>query len=317
MLDVRRLRLLRELSLRGTIAAVAGALAYTPSAVSQQLSALEREVGLPLLERTGRRVALTPAAHALVRHTEAVLHRLEQATAELAEARHGLAGPVRIGTFPTAGRSMIPAALAALAGCHPGLEPMVFELDPALVANALRAGEVDVALVHRYDFVPEAPEPGVATEPLCVEAMYLATARDDRLAAATGDGAGDGIAGRRDAPWITATPGTMCHTMTVRACQAAGFRPRVRHQIDEFDTVLALVAAGQGVALVPRLAVAEPRAGVRLTALPLHRQTRIAYRSGAGGHPAVRAFADALRRSVPPDLVPAEPSGDLGVPLPP
>jgi DNA-binding transcriptional LysR family regulator len=300
MLDVRRLRLLRELSLRGTIAAVADALAYTPSAVSQQLSALEREVGVPLLERTGRRVTLTPAAHALVRHTEDVLRRLEQATAELAGARDGLAGPVRIGTFPTAGRSMIPAALVALARRHPGLEPMVFELDPALVANALRAGDVDVALVHRYDFVPEVPEPGVATEPLCVEPMYLATASSDD---ALHDLAGAGIAGRRDAPWITATPGTMCHSMTIRACQAAGFRPRVRHQIDEFDTVLALVAAGQGVALVPRLAVTDPPPGVRLTALPLHRQTRIAYRSGSGGHPAVSAFAGALRASVPADLV--------------
>jgi DNA-binding transcriptional LysR family regulator len=305
MLDVRRLRLLRELSVRGTIAAVADALRFTPSAVSQQLSVLEREVGVPLLERTGRRVALTPAAHRLVRHTEAVLHRLEQATAELAGARHGLAGPVRIGTFPTAGRSMIPAALAELARRHPGLEPMVTELDPALVANALRAGELDVALVHRYDFVPEVPEPGVATDPLCVEAMYLATAASDPQCG------GAGIAGWRDAPWITATPGTMCSTMTVRACQAAGFRPRVRHRIDEFDTVLALVAAGQGVALVPRLAVADPPDGVRLTAVPLHRQTRIAYRSGAGGHPAVGAFADALRAVVPADLVgPGAPAQD-------
>jgi DNA-binding transcriptional LysR family regulator len=94
----------------------------------------------------------------------------------------------------------------------------------------------------------------------------------------------------------------MCHTMTVRACQAAGFRPRVRHRIDEFDTVLALVAAGQGVALVPRLAIADPPAEVRLTALPLHRETRIAYRSGADGHPAVSAFAAALRAVVPAEL---------------
>jgi DNA-binding transcriptional LysR family regulator len=293
MLDVRRLRLLRELALRGTIAAVAQALRYTPSAVSQQLSALEREAGVPLLSRTGRRVELTPAAHTLVRHAEAVLRQLEQAAADLAGARHGLAGPVRIGTFPTAGRSMIPAALVALAGEHPALEPMVVELDPALVADALRAGEVDVALVHRYDFVPEAPDPGVASEPLCVETMYLASA---------GASSGDGLASWRDAAWITATPGTLCHAMTVRACQAAGFRPRVRHRIDEFDTVLALVAAGQGVALVPRLAIADPPPGVRLTALPLHRQTRVAYRSGAGGHPAVNAFAAALRASVPADL---------------
>jgi DNA-binding transcriptional LysR family regulator len=295
MLDVRRLRLLRELALRGTIAAVADALMYTPSAVSQQLSALEREAGVPLLERTGRRVTLTPAAHTLVRHTEAVLVRLEQAAADLAGARDGLAGPVRIGTFPTAGRSMIPAALVELARRHPGLSPRVFELDPALVANALRAGEVDVALVHRYDFVPEVPEPGVATRPLCVEAMFVATP--------SGEPAGADLSDLAGASWITATPGTLCHTMTVRACQAAGFRPRVRHQVDEFDTVLALVAAGQGVALVPRLAVTAPPDGVRLTALPLHRETRIAHRAGADEHPAVSAFTAALRSSVPADLL--------------
>jgi DNA-binding transcriptional LysR family regulator len=301
LLEVRRLRLLRELAQRGTIAAVAEALRFTPSAVSQQLSALEREAGVPLLSRTGRRVTLTPAAEVLVRHTEEVLRRLEQAAADLADARHGPAGPVRIGSFPTAGRSIIPAALVALARSHPALEPMVVELDPALVADALRAGAVDVALVHRYDFVPEVPDPGIATEPLCVEAMYLASVS-----------CGDELAAWRDEPWITATPGTLCHTMTVRACQAAGFRPRVRHQIDEFDTVLALVAAGQGVALVPRLAVDDPPPGVRLTALPLHRQTRIAYRSGAGGHPAVSAFAAALRESVPADLVPQTGSRHIG-----
>src|ERR687889_542030 len=106
MVDVRRLRLLCDLSRLGTIAAVADALRYTPSAVSQQLSALEREAGVPLLERTGRRVTLTPAAHTLVRHTEDVLRQLEEAAADLAGARHGLTGPVRVGTFPTAGRSV-------------------------------------------------------------------------------------------------------------------------------------------------------------------------------------------------------------------
>jgi len=115
MLDVRRLRLLRELAYRGTIAAVADALAFTPSAVSQQLSVLEREAGLPLLERRGRRVVLTPAGQNLVRHAEAVLEQLERAGAELAGARRGLSGPLRIGTFPSAGRTLIPAALTALA----------------------------------------------------------------------------------------------------------------------------------------------------------------------------------------------------------
>ena len=301
MLDVRRLRLLRELAHRGTIIAVAQALAFTPSAVSQQLSALEREAGLPLLERSGRRVVLTPAGRNLVGHAEAVLEELERAAAELAGAREGLSGPLRIGTFPSAGRTMIPAALTALARQHPGLEPMVAEIDPAGVADALRAGELEVALIHDYDFVAGRPEPGLDTEPLCTEAMYLASAGPLPLVPLAGAGAPE-IGRCRDAPWITATSGTMCHQMTIHACRAAGFTPHTRHQVDDFTTTLALVAAGQGVALVPQLGLAGPPPGVLLTQVPLHRRTNIAYRSGAGRHPAVTAVTAALRSAVPGEL---------------
>ncbi|MFD8950169.1 LysR substrate-binding domain-containing protein [Streptomyces xanthophaeus] len=317
MLDVRRLRLLRELAHRGTIAAVAQALAFSPSAVSQQLGVLEREAGLPLLERTGRRVRLTPAGQNLVRHAEAVLERLEQADADLAEARSGLAGVLRIGSFPTATRAIVPAALTTLARRHPALEPMVSETDPAAVAHALRAGDLDVALVHAYDFVPPPREPGLSVEPLYVEAMYLAEPPQQPGALAAPGSvplppvpvpSGDAdqaavLRARADAPWITATPGTLCHAMTVRACQAAGFTPRVRHQVDEFATVLALVAAGQGVAVVPQLGIAaQGGPEVLLTRLPMSRRTRIAFRSGAGAHPAVAAFGAALREAVPPEL---------------
>jgi DNA-binding transcriptional LysR family regulator len=306
MLDVRRLRLLRELAHRGTIIAVAQALAFTPSAVSQQLSALEREAGLPLLERSGRRVVLTPAGHNLVRHAEVVLAQLERAAAELAGARQGLSGPLRIGTFPSAGRTMIPAALTALARQHPGLEPMVCEIDPALVADALRAGELEVALIHEYDFAATRPEPGLDTEALCTEAMYLASAAPlPAMLAPAGPPAEAGapaIGRCRDLPWITATPGTLCYQMTLHACRAAGFVPHTRHHVDDFATTLALVAAGQGVALVPQLGLAGPQTGIVLTQVPLHRRTSIAYRSGAGRHPAVTALATALRSAVPADL---------------
>ncbi|KJY18062.1 MULTISPECIES: LysR family transcriptional regulator [Streptomyces] len=311
MLDVRRLRLLRELARRGTIAAVAEALSFSPSAVSQQLGVLEREAGLPLLERTGRRVRLTPAGQNLVRHAEAVLERLEQADADLAEARGGLAGALRIGAFPTASRAIVPAALVALARRHPGLEPMVCETDPAAVAHALRAGDLDVALVHAYDFVPAEREPGLTTEPLYGEAMYLAEPAAGTPGMPGTPGAPGATAPDQDAvlrahagsPWITATPGTLCHAMTVRACQAAGFTPRVRHQVDEFATVLALVAAGQGVAVVPQLGVTGPADPcVHLTRLVMQRRTNLAFRSGAAAHPAVAAFGAALRAAVPPDL---------------
>ncbi|MFJ8628479.1 LysR family transcriptional regulator [Kitasatospora sp. NPDC093550] len=291
MLDVRRLRLLRELAHLGTIAAVAEALSFSPSAVSQQLSVLEKEAGVPLLERTGRRVALTPAGRNLVRHAESVLALLEQAGAELAHAKRGLAGPLRIGTYPSAARAIIPAVLGELAAWHPGLEPMVTEVDPAVVGAALRAGELDVALVHEYDLVPTDAEPGLATtRPVFTEPMYLA-------ARTLGT-----IAEQHGAPWIMSPPGTLCHAMALRACESAGFAPRIRHQIDDFTTVLALVAAGQGVALVPHLGTAQPPPGVVLTRLPMYRRTRAAFRAGAGSHPAISAFVSALHTAVPPGL---------------
>lgn len=286
MLDPRKLHLLRELARRGTIAAVAEAVMFTPSAVSQQLSSLEREAGVPLLERTGRTVTLTPAGHLLVEHAQAVLEQLERASAALAAVRGGPSGPLRIGAFPTAARVLLPPALAALSSAHPALVPMVSEIDPADVSAALRAGELDVALVHEYDFVPPVTDPSMETEPLFSEPMYLT----DRPS----------LAAARDDPWITNKPGTLCHTMAIRACQAAGYEPRVRHHVDDFDTVLAFAAAGQGVALVPRLAALSPPPGVTLTELPLSRRTLAAFRRGYGDHPAVRAAIAAFETALTP-----------------
>ena len=301
MLDVRKLLLLRELAHRSTIAAVAQALSYTPSAVSQQLAALERDAGVPLLQRTGRRVTLTPAGAALAGQTEEILALLERAAAGLAAAQASLAGPLRIGAFPTAMRTILPAALVALGRDHPGLELMVTELDPAAVPDALRAGALDVALVHEYDYVPAEPDPALDTEPLLEEAIYLACCRPPTSPSLFTSGTGSGedpIARHRDSPWIVASPGTLCHTMAMRACQAAGFAPRIRHHADDFSTVLALVAAGQGVALVPQLGAIDPPADVMLTPLPTRRRTRIAYRNGTRDQPPVSACIAAIRAAV-------------------
>jgi DNA-binding transcriptional LysR family regulator len=373
MLDVRRLRLLCDLARLGTIAAVAAAHRYTASAVSQQLSALEREAGVRLLARTGRSVTLTAAGRMLVRHGTAVLAELEQATASLAAMAGGLTGPLRIGAFPTAVRALFPAALVALGRAHPGLELMVTELDPADVPAALCDRRVDVGLINDYDLVPALPDPGLGDVPLLDEPVYLAvpatwstdptgttpaasapaasapaasaptastptastptastptastptgTGRPDPARARvavnvdnvdpvnmsgyrgtqpandTSAGAGAALRGLHDAPWILATPGTVCHTVTVQLCRAAGFSPRGRHHADDFTTVLSLVAAGLGVSVVPAMAVENGRAdGVRLEALPTRRRSRIAYRKGAAGHPAVAAFVAAIRES--------------------
>jgi DNA-binding transcriptional LysR family regulator len=236
-------------------------------------------------------VTFTAAGRVLVRHAEAVLTALEQASAALAAAATGPSGPLRIGAFPTAVRTLLPAALVALGREHPALELMVTELDPAAVPAALRDRRLDVGLTQDYDVAPAPPTPELDDVPLLDETVYLA-------APATMD-AGS-LTGVRDAAWILASPGTLCHTVTLHVCRTAGFAPRARHHADDFATVLGLVAAGQGVSIVPRLAAADPPAGVRLVPLAIRRRTRIAYRRGTAVHPAVAAFVTAVRAAAAP-----------------
>ena len=309
MLDVRKMHLLRELARHGTIAAVAEAQFCTPSAVSQQLSALEREAGVPLIRRNGRGVELTTAGADLADRTGPVLALLEEAAAALAASRTELAGELRIGAFQTAVRTLLPPALVALGAEHPRLELRVTELDPAQAPEALRAGVLDIALVHEYDYVPAEPDPALRTEPLLEEVIFLAAAAQPRTGeprtgeprtAETPVAAGtaarsQSLAAARAQPWIVASPGTLCHLMAVRLCQEAGFTPRIRHYADDFAAVLTLVAAGQGVALVPELALADRPDGVTLTPLSARRRTLIACRAAASAHPAVAACAAAIQ----------------------
>lgn len=285
MLDVRRLRLLRDLAQLGTIAAVAKSHMYTPSAVSQQLAALEREAGIALLARTGRRVALTPAGAVLVRHAEAVLAALEEADAALAAARADLAGPLRIGAFPSAVTTLLAGALVSLGQDHPGLELTVAELDPVAVPDAIREGRLDVALTHDYTIMPSEPDEALDAVPLLEETVFLAVPR------------GPTHVDPRSAPWIVGSPGTVCHAVALQVCRADGYSPRIRHHADDFGAVLALVAAGQGVAIVPQLAADRPPDGVRLEPLDARRRTAVVFRQGAGAHPVIAAFVAALRRS--------------------
>jgi DNA-binding transcriptional LysR family regulator len=300
MLDVHRLRLLRELSYRHTIAAVAQALAYTPSAVSQQLAALEREAGLPLLERTGRQVRLNATARALVAHAEAVLDELERAEASLAAARTTLVGSLRIGAFPSATQVILPDVLVSLGREHPGLELTVADVDPAQAAELLRAGDLDAALTHDYDRLPQPQHPALTSRIVLTEPMYLAS-----LCAP--DNPEDPVASFADQAWIMGITGNLCRLATERICHAAGFPPRIRHQIDDFPTVLALVAAGQGMAIVPHLATRQPPPGVVLTPLPDVRRIRLTHRRGAATHPAITALRtalDSVLASHPPGLDP-------------
>jgi len=297
MLDVRRLHMLRELSERGTIAATAEALGYTPPAISQHLSALERQAGVTLLERHGRRVRLTPAARLLVGHTERVLAELEAAEAGLAAAGSDVRGTLRLAAFPTAAATIVPAAMSAFARRHPDAEVTLAELEPEAAVPALKLGEADVAVVHEYDFSPRGEDPSIELTPLVEDDLHVAVAGGHPRA-----GAEIALEALHDDPWIAGYLDTACHRVVVTACRAAGFEPRVIARTNDFRVVLALVAAGRGVALVPGLAVDAPPAGVclaRPAGRRLSRRVFAAVRAGGGGHPGVAALVDALRDAQP------------------
>jgi DNA-binding transcriptional LysR family regulator len=199
---------------------------------------------------------------------------------------------VRIGAFPSAVRTLLPPALVALGRDHPALDLRVIELDPVAMPGALRDRSLDVALLHDYDLTPAGPDATVDSVSLLDEAVFLAVPEGGRAETAR-----DPLAVARDRDWIVGSPGTLCHTVALRICETAGFAPRIRHHADDFVAVLALVAAGQGVALVPQLGAEQPPPGLRLLPLPVVRRTRLAYREGAAAHPAIDACAQALRAS--------------------
>jgi DNA-binding transcriptional LysR family regulator len=294
MLDVRRLRVLRELAARGTIAATADALGYTPPAVSQQLAALEREAGVALLERNGRKRRLTPAGEELVARTEAVLNALEAAEAAVERVTTQVAGTVRLAAINSIHNRLLPAALGELARRHPDLRLSTRELEPSESLPALKLGELDLALAAEYDFAPIEADPALERHVLADDPNRLAVPAGHAAAEAPpGSVPIEELAGER---WIAGREGTFCHATVVHTCRRAGAEPLIAHRTNDFDVSYALVAAGAGVAIVPELA-GPPPAGVALVepagGLP-GRRLFAAVRTGAADRPAVAAVLAAL-----------------------
>ncbi len=293
LLDLHRLRLLRELKHRGTLAAVAEALSYSPSSISQQLSVLEREAGVRLLEPVGRRVRLTAQAEILVAHTEAVLERLERAEADLAASLEGLTGVLRVAAFQTAALALVPDALTRLRAAHPRLRIEITQREPESALPALLARDFDLVLTEEYPGEPGPRPAGVEYEELGEDEIHLALPAD-------GAGAGDG--GLREAagvPWVLEPPGTASRHWATRLCREAGFEPDVRFESTDLLLHLRLVEHGHAAALLPGLVWAGHPPTVPVVRLPARQRTRrlfTASRRGGGGHPAVRAFRTALGR---------------------
>ena len=294
MLDVRRLRILHAVSGYGSVTAAAAALGYSAPAVSQQLAALEREVGMRLTERAGRGIELTPAAAILVAHTDALLARLDAAESDLAALRDQVSGRVALAAFPSAGATFVPAAWAALARATPQVQIELTEMEPDESLPAVLRGETDVAVAHEYDLLPRPLDPLFERRELARDPVLLAVPAGSPLAA--GPGRRVPLAGLAGQPFLAPRGHTSCAEMIQRACARAGFVPRVVARATDFAVLLRLVAAGAGLTLVPELATYALPEGVRLLppAEPVTRQIFTVSRRGGDRKPAVRVVLDAL-----------------------
>ncbi|HEU5028172.1 MAG TPA: LysR substrate-binding domain-containing protein [Spirillospora sp.] len=294
MLDLHRLRLLRELKHRGTLAAVAEALSYSPSSISQQLSVLEREAGVRLLEPVGRRVRLTAQAEILVAHTEAVLERLERAEADLAASLRDITGVLRAAAFQTAALALVPGALSALRDAHPGLRVEITQREPESALPALLARDFDVVVTEEYPGEPHPRPSGVEYEELGEDEIRLALPGTALPGTAPPDAA---LADLADLPWVMEPAGTAARAWATRLCRDAGFEPDVRFESSDLLLHLRLVERGHAAALLPGLVWTGRPPTVAMARLPAGRRVRrlfTATRRGGGAHPAVRAFRDAL-----------------------
>lgn len=296
MMDVDALVSLRAVATYGTVARAATERGFTPSAVSQQVKRLERQVGARLLAPAGRGVVLTPAGRALVGAADDVLCALERGRTAAANAAGGEPeGVVRVAAFSTAVRGLLAPVLPALAARHPRLRVDVTELDPDPALDALALGAVDAAVVHDADGLPPEVPSGLEQEHLLTDVGDVVLRRDHPLAA------GERLTATRlkGQAWVTSPPGTVCHRWFQRLVATHPGRPDVRHVVDDFSTQLALVEAGGAIALVPRLA--RPPLGPDLVARPVtprpRREVTLVRRTSSARSPAVRALADALLRA--------------------
>jgi len=289
MLDVKRLRVLREVAARGSFSAAAEALAYTQSAVSQQIAALEREAGTVLVERNARGVRLTDAGHVLVAHADVILARLADAEAEL-EAIAGMrGGRLRMVSFPTAGATIAPRAIACFRERHPGVDVTLAPREPDEGLDCLKAGDCDIAITVEAGFEPIA-DPAITRHHLLDDPFYVCLPAGHRAASK----ACIRLADLADESWILGTTGRCPDGLVLeRACQGAGFEPRVAFQSDDYVAIQGFVAAGVGVCLIPDLALVAVRDDVVVRCLqgrPIVRHVLAATLAGGYVSPAAAAM---------------------------
>ncbi len=298
MFDVKQLRVLRAVSEHGSFSAAADALAYTQPAVSQQIAALEKRAGTKLVDRLSRGVRLTDAGQALVEHAEVVIARLAAAEAELDAIAGIRGGRVRLASFPTAGASLLPPAVAEFTRQYPDVELNFVEQEPEEAAQALRAAELEIAIVFEYSQLDQ-PEfermyEGIELHPLVDDPMFLALPSSHPLAhkprVRLQDFSGE--------TWIQETgTHTWCGGFHEACCAQAGFEPKVGFQSDDYNVVQGLVAAGVGISLLPGLALTNVREDIVIRSLgkrPPARRIAAATLAGRYHSPATKAMLEIL-----------------------
>lgn len=286
MLDLHRLRLLRELHARGTIASVAEALSFSPSTVSHQLGELQREAGVRLFERDGRRLRLTEAARVLVRHADALLARMERAEAEMAAAAGVVAGTVRVTAFQTAAISLVAPALATLAERHPGLRLEVTVAEPDHAYDALLRRECDLAVCDEYGPQRRPRSRGLTFEELYAERVLLVLPRGHPATH---------LRELADAAWAGGEPGTSHERLVLHACTTVGgYPPDIRYRATDLLVLLAFVATGRAVTLLPDRSRPEREPAVEVRGTGIARRVLTVVRDDGLARPALAAVRSAL-----------------------
>ncbi|MEV0401601.1 LysR family transcriptional regulator [Actinoallomurus sp. NPDC050550] len=293
MLDLERLRALNAVATYGSVSAAAEVLHVTTSAVSQQVAKLERETGQKLLERNGRGVRLTDAAALLAAHAERILAMVEAAESDLEAHRGAVVGELSIAAFPTAARGLLPPALAILAEEHPRLAVCLREQEPHSAVPLIARGEIDLGIVQDWFNVPLAIPDGLVKAPLLDDVADVALPADHLLA----DRHVIDLNDLRGEAWIAQSAGAICRDWLEHTLRSAGLEPRINHTADEYATQLALVAAGLGCAILPRLGRCDVPPGVRIVAVrpALTRHVYGIWRAEAARRPAIRTAVAALR----------------------
>ena len=294
MLNVNRLNAFREVVARRSFSEAADALAYSQSAVSQAIATLEGEVGMALIERSRDGARPTAAGAALAGHVNGILARMETAESELAAIAAGRGGRLRTASFPTAGATLMPRAIASFRASHPGVEVSLAEGEPEKIAPRLRSGEFDLALLFEFEGVGERLEAGIRRFPLLDDPLHLALPHPHPLASRKRLALED----LREEAWVQTSATSPCARHVVRSCHAAGFEPRVSFESDDYQTVQGLVAAEVGVALIPRLALSSAREDIDIRELTPSSPVRKVFAAtprAAAVTPAVATMLDILR----------------------